>query len=216
MVVGMDRWHSVISHSVSVSAFVASLHDKSHDLSFTKWFSQAFVNDQATDYQSVVKEFFSSALRKYHTLNGYFPTTIVCYRDGVTEEENESIRVNEIAQIKEVFKVCFANCENQPCLIYIVMKKRVNARFFEKVNESKFKNPAIGTIIDRKCIRDADKEFYLISQSVTQGTVNPTQYCVILNERAPGIDLKNIQTLTFMLTHMYYNWPVFLYILKKV
>jgi len=55
-------------------------------------------------------------------------------------------------------------------------------------------------------------DFYLVSQHVTQGTVSPTHYNVIvdtLNETTatcmtPGI----LQKLTFKLTHMYYNWSV--------
>ena len=95
-------------------------------------------------------------------------------------------------------------------MIYILVKKRVDARFFEKIANffDEFKNPMIGTVIDSKIVKQTNKEFYLISQSARQGTVNPTKYYVLLNEREPYIKLIHIQTLSFMLTHMYYNWPV--------
>lgn len=95
-------------------------------------------------------------------------------------------------------------------MIFIVVKKRVDARFYEKMENlhENFKNPIIGTVVDSKVIKDTDREFYLISQSVRQGTVNPAKYHILLNEREPNIKLIHIQTLTFMLTHMYYNWPV--------
>ncbi len=216
MVIGMDTWHDSKTRSVSVCAFVSSLHDKSNDLCFTKWFSQAVVNDHTNEFYTNLNIFISNALKKYYSLNNYLPNTIVCYRDGVTDDKHEAILSEEITQIKMAFSTCFAKTEEQPCLIFIAVKKRVNARFFEKVSEGVFKNPAIGTIIDRKCIRDADKEFYLISQCVRQGTVNPTQYHVLLNERAPGISLIQIQSLTFMLTHMYYNWPVNFFNLREI
>merc|ERR1711899_705317 len=48
-------------------------------------------------------------------------------------------------------------------------------------------------------------DFYLISQSVGQGTVNPTSYNIILDES--GWPPDRIQVLTYKLTHLYYNWP---------
>ena len=60
-------------------------------------------------------------------------------------------------------------------------------------------------MIENKVVSKVDSEFYMISQSVTSGTVNPTNYRVLLNERAPSIQLNNLQSLTFMLCHMYYN-----------
>ena len=55
----------------------------------------------------------------------------------------------------------------------------------------------------------------MVSQSAMQGTVNPTHFHILVNEL---LDEKNqdnsdgfiqiLQTLTFKLTHMYYNWPV--------
>ena len=43
--------------------------------------------------------------------------------------------------------------------------------------------------------------FFLVSQSVNQGTVNPTSYNVVKD--TSGL----LQALTYNLTHLYYNWP---------
>ena len=48
-------------------------------------------------------------------------------------------------------------------------------------------------------------DFYLVSQSVRQGTVNPTSYNVIKD--TSGLKAEHIQGLTYKLTHLYYNWP---------
>jgi aubergine-like protein len=45
----------------------------------------------------------------------------------------------------------------------------------------------------------------LISQHVTQGTVNPTHYNVVHD--TIGLKPDHYQKLAFRLTHMYYNWP---------
>jgi hypothetical protein len=49
-------------------------------------------------------------------------------------------------------------------------------------------------------------DFFIISQSVRQGTVSPTHYNVIHD--GTGIKPDHIQRLTYKLTHLYYNWPV--------
>ena len=54
-----------------------------------------------------------------------------------------------------------------------------------------------------RCILRYD--FFLVSQSVRQGTVNPTSYNVIKD--TSGLKPKHIQQLTYKLTHLYYNWP---------
>ena len=48
-------------------------------------------------------------------------------------------------------------------------------------------------------------DFFLVSQSVNQGTVNPTSYNVVKD--TSGLLPKHIQALTYKLTHLYYNWP---------
>ena len=45
-----------------------------------------------------------------------------------------------------------------------------------------------------------------MSQSVRQGTVNPTSYNVVEDHNS-GLKVEHIQALTYKLTHLYYNWP---------
>ena len=82
-------------------------------------------------------------------------------------------------------------------------------------------NPPSGTVVDSdvtlperfalfdKLCRMMDflfrYDFFLVSQSVNQGTVNPTSYNVVKD--TSGLLPKHIQALTYKLTHLYYNWP---------
>ena len=56
------------------------------------------------------------------------------------------------------------------------------------------------------CVVAGRFDFFIVSQSVRQGTVNPTCYDVIYDEThmPPNI----VQRLTYKLCHLYYNWPV--------
>ena len=49
-------------------------------------------------------------------------------------------------------------------------------------------------------------DFFIVSQSVRQGTVNPTCYDVIYDETLMPPNIA--QRLTYKLCHLYYNWPV--------
>jgi aubergine-like protein len=86
-----------------------------------------------------------------------------------------------------------------------VVKKRGNARFFQQTNQG-ITNPEYGTVVDNTVTRAEWYDFYLISQSTTQGTVNPTHYNVIHD--TSGLLPEHLQKLSHKLTHMYYNWPV--------
>lgn len=47
-------------------------------------------------------------------------------------------------------------------------------------------------------------DFYLVSQSVRQGTVSPTAYNILRDES--GLTADQLQQLTYKQTHLYYNW----------
>lgn len=47
-------------------------------------------------------------------------------------------------------------------------------------------------------------DFFIISQSVRQGTVSPTNYNVIYDNS--GVSADSMQQITFKLCHLYYNW----------
>ena len=49
-------------------------------------------------------------------------------------------------------------------------------------------------------------DFYLVSQSVRQGTVTPIHYVVSYDEILMRPEF--LQRVTYKLTHLYYNWPV--------
>lgn len=49
-------------------------------------------------------------------------------------------------------------------------------------------------------------DFFVVSQSVRQGTVTPTHFNVICDNS--GLKPDHIQRMTYKMCHLYYNWPV--------
>jgi aubergine-like protein len=86
----------------------------------------------------------------------------------------------------------------------VVVKKRINNRFF-RLKGNQLQNPSPGTIIDTVVTKPTLYDFFLVSQSVRQGTVTPTSYNVIFDES--GLVPDSMQSLTYKLTHLYFNWP---------
>jgi len=141
----------------------------------------------------------SKALRKYQELNGSLPARIIMYRDGVGDGQIETVRDSEIKAIKSAFNGAAMK------FTYIIVSKRINSRFFTNGGGARPGNPPSGTVVDDVVTLPERYDFFLVSQSVRQGTVNPTSYNVI--EDSSGLQPKHIQALTYKLTHLYYNWP---------
>jgi aubergine-like protein len=109
----------------------------------------------------------------------------------------------ELRQIRDALKAI--NADKPPSLSFTIVTKRVNARFFSK-SDQRFENPIPGTIIDSVVTREKRYDFYLISQSVRQGTVTPTMYNIIWDESS--LKPTHHQQLAYKLTHLYFNWAV--------
>ena len=144
-----------------------------------------------------------AACEHYRRINNTLPEKIIIYRDGVSDGQLPLIMDYEIPQIKKAFELI--GSDYIPVMSFVVVKKRGNARFFANTGAG-ISNPPCGTVIDSVVTRAEWFDFYLISQCVTQGTVNPTHYNVVYE--TIGLKADHYQKLSFKLTHMYYNWPV--------
>ncbi|CAB4055559.1 AUB [Lepeophtheirus salmonis] len=115
------------------------------------------------------------------------------------------VKEDELKKVLNVFKN-FTTAQDQiPLLTYIIVCKRISTKFFSiGKRQNDYGNPPPGTIIDDVVTHPEKHDFYLICQSVRQGTVNPTSYNVIHNGSKWKPD--HIQRLTYKLTHLYYNW----------
>nr|XP_020860014.1 piwi-like protein 1 isoform X1 [Phascolarctos cinereus] len=197
MFVGIDCYHDTASGCESVAGFVASL-----DTSLTKWYSWCFLQKPGQEFLDGLMSCLETALGAWKKNNKQcpLPKFIFVYRDGVGDGQLQTMVDYEVPQILR----CLNSHPNYSYkLVVIVVKKRLNARFFVEKN-GRLENPSAGTVIDVEVTRPEWYDFFIISQSVRVGTVMPTHYNVIFDNT--DLTPDQIQCLTYKLCYMYYNW----------
>jgi len=197
MVIGIDTYHDSSDKKKSCGAFIASTNQH-----LTKYYSRVAIHMSSEELQRSLTISMQSALTKYHELNKELPDRIIVYRDGVGDGQIEAVFNHEVTQIQNSFKL--VGTDYNPKLTIIVVKKRINTRFFARAGNS-YQNPGPGTIVDNHVTKTNWYDFFLVAQSVRQGTVTPTHFNVIYDTSGMKADI--IQRLTYKMCHLYYNWP---------
>nr|XP_009860146.1 piwi-like protein 1 isoform X1 [Ciona intestinalis]XP_018669549.1 piwi-like protein 1 isoform X1 [Ciona intestinalis]XP_026692672.1 piwi-like protein 1 isoform X1 [Ciona intestinalis]XP_026692673.1 piwi-like protein 1 isoform X1 [Ciona intestinalis]XP_026692674.1 piwi-like protein 1 isoform X1 [Ciona intestinalis]XP_026692675.1 piwi-like protein 1 isoform X2 [Ciona intestinalis]XP_026692676.1 piwi-like protein 1 isoform X3 [Ciona intestinalis] len=199
MIVGFDTYHDSSQKGRSVGGFVASINS-----TYTRWYSSVTFQHSGVELIDGLKRCMKGALQKFHQVNGKLPARIVIYRDGVGDGQLAVVKDHEIPQLLECLKIPQYKGFT-PNVSFIVVKKRVNARFFAAGRDSELMNAPPGTIIDDTVTRPEWYDFFVVSQSVREGTVSPTHYNVVYDTSTLKPD--HMQRLTYKLCHLYYNWP---------
>ncbi|XP_050410256.1 piwi-like protein 1 isoform X1 [Patella vulgata] len=196
MYVGIDTYHDGLRKGQSVAGIISSLN-----ITATRYYSRVSFQPKGSELVDGLHVAMTGALRKYHEVNGEFPNKIIVYRDGVGDGQLAAVFQHEVFQVKQVMR-------NLGCLeaklCFMIVKKRINARFFARTPPN-YTNPLPGTIVDTEVTKPEWYDFFLVSQSVRQGTVTPTHYNIIWDET--GLQPDHMQKLSYKLTHLYYNWP---------
>ncbi|XP_043262895.1 piwi-like protein Ago3 [Colletes gigas] len=199
MICGIDVYHAGVGQQMkgSVAGFVASL-----DRLLTTWHSKICLQGRNQELVDMLQICLISAIKAYYKHNKRYPDRIIVYRDGVGDGQLETVTKYEVKQLLATFK----NIESsyQPTLTVIVVQKRINTRIFAKSQQGLI-NPPPGTIVDSNITRSDLYDFFLVSQNIRMGTVSPTHYIVIYDNK--NMKAEHIQRLTYKLCHLYYNWP---------
>ena len=104
--------------------------------------------------------------------------------------------------IDDVKKKAKANNYN-PEIIYIVVNKKVNSRFFG-MNQNQVFNPEPGSVVVEEMSVDDRFDFHLVAQKVTQGTSTPSHYVVAYD--SSKIPQEDLVRFTYEQCYNYYNW----------
>ncbi|XP_031518131.1 piwi-like protein 3 [Papio anubis] len=196
MFVGIDCFHDIVNRQKSIAGFVASTNAE-----LTKWYSQCVIQKTGEELVKELQTCLKAALDVWCKNESSMPHSIIVYRDGVGDGQLQALLDHEAKKMSTYLKTL---SPNNFTLAFIVVKKRINTRFFLK-RGSDFQNPPPGTVIDIELTRNEWYDFFIVSQSVQDGTVTPTHYNVIYD--TIGLSPNTVQRLTYCLCHMYYNLP---------
>ena len=199
MVVGYDSFHDSTNKQLSIGGFVASTNK-----TMTRFISSCTIHQMSEELLNELRGCMTNALRQYMKVNNKPPAKIFFYRDGVGDGDVEYVRDYEIIAIKNVFKQMAIQVQ----FTYIIVSKRINTRFFHKSSSSKtdsIANPLPGTVVDDVVTLPERYDFFLVPQSVRQGTITPIS-CNIVHDES-NLKPDHLQILTYKLCHLYFNWP---------
>ena len=195
MILGIDCYHDTAQRGRSVAAFISTTND-----TLTRFHSRVAFQHSGQELLDAIRTCMTAALRNYLELNKHLPERIILYRDGVGDGQLGIVKDHEIPQ----FTHCFEQFEGyNPKFAVVVVKKRINTRIFLR-DQGGLTNPPPGTVIDTEVTKPEWYDFFLVAQSVRQGTVTPTHYHVLHD--TSGLRPDHIQRLTYKLCHLYYNW----------
>nr|XP_045742421.1 piwi-like protein 3 [Mirounga angustirostris] len=198
MFIGIDCFHNTVHRRKSIAGFVSSINQE-----LTQWFSQCLFQESGQELVNGLKACLEAALKLWCKHNLFLPQAIIVYRDGVGDGQLQALLDHEVPQIESSLKSVYPE-DSGVKLTFIVVKKRINTRFFVE-SEGRLRNPLPGTVIDVEVTKRQWYDFFIVSQSVKDGTVTPTHYNVIHDTVRFTPD--RIQCLTYRLCHMYYNLP---------
>lgn len=196
MIVGIDTYHDSSKKGRSCAGVVASVN-----ADCTRYYSTVTFQMTHQELQDGLMVAMHSCLKHYHQVNHHLPEKVIIYRDGVGDGQLDAVYHQEIPQVNKAITTGGGE-DYRPAVAFIVVKKRINARFFTKRGQPG--NPPPGTVIDTVATKPMWYDFFLISQSVRQGTVGPTHYNVLWD--MTGLKPDHMQRLSYKLTHLYYNW----------
>lgn len=198
MVVGYDAYHEGGRRGgASWGAVVAS-----YNQSLTRYFGQVTRHASHQELANNFSAAVTSALGHYARVNGCLPERVLVYRDGVGDGQLNYVRDTEVAAIRE----CFTAFNFHPGFSFVVVSKRIHSRLFaEGATTGRPVNPPPGTVCDDVITLPERYDFFLVSQRVTEGTVTPTSYNILVDHNT-NLDPDRHQRLAYKLTFLYYNW----------
>ncbi|EMC99396.1 hypothetical protein BAUCODRAFT_65525 [Baudoinia panamericana UAMH 10762] len=217
IVIGADVTHPGVTSAEgtpSIAAVVGSVDDQ-----FTQFPGstrlQRSRKEEIVELGDMVKECLIDWAVKHEDK---LPTHVLFYRDGVSESQYEALRNYEIPQIKQAFKWAqeYLESKRKPerkpsdhdfKLIYVVVGKRHNTRFYRLNEEDKIRgrknNPNLkpGFVVDTVITHSHSFDFYLQSHNPIVGTGRAAHYFVLKN----NMDLtdKELQQVTHNFCYAY-------------
>ena len=195
------------------------------DAAFTSIYSLAYPIPPGQELMHGLKHCIKSALanflKKY--ANRFIPNLLIMYRDGIGENAFKEVVESEVKQITDYI----SNIKEElglspevwnPKVIYIVVNKQVNTRFFEQTVQGPvegrgtlrpiggvkaYSSAKSGTLVAQG-VTDRKYDFYIIAQKLTQGVARPTHYHVVYDSSI--LEPEKLYLLTYRLCFLDFNY----------
>ncbi|KAF8184938.1 ribonuclease H-like domain-containing protein [Mycena galopus ATCC 62051] len=141
-------------------------------------------------------------------MKGPPPRKIIFYRDGVSEGEQEKVKTEEIAAIKDACHEVWREKQVDgplPLITFICVVKRHHTIFLPNdatVDDGKTGNCRAGLAVDEAIRSPLALDFFLQSHAAIKGTSRSGHYSILLDEIFNN-NVSAIQQLSFELCHVY-------------
>ncbi|KAF2451917.1 stem cell self-renewal protein Piwi, partial [Karstenula rhodostoma CBS 690.94] len=149
---------------------------------------QAGRQEKIHDMRSMVKELLMIWKDKN---NGQLPTSILFYRDGVSESQFVHCRDYEIVEILEAYRDLIGKDKEHDKslkLTFVVVGKRHNTRFYAKEAAHSYVNGNLkpGLLVEDVVTDPSPYNFYLQSHQAIKGTARSAHYHVLRDDMQLG------------------------------
>lgn len=195
MVVGADVTHpSPDQTSVpSIAAVTASIDPKCfmYNIGLS---IQTPKKEMIVEFEDMMVEH----LTIYKQRNGFLPTKIYVFRDGVSEGQFAQVMNSELLAVHKAYQR-MAGPAAKPEVLFLLVQKRHHTRLFTGENNPKNVEP--GTVVDKHIVHATELDFYLVSHQAIKGTARPTRYHAVCNDG--NLKHDEVEQLTYYLCHLY-------------
>jgi len=219
MIIGVD-----VSHDKRVSACYGTSPGRLSCVGFTASFDaqytqyHSWVAFQTKDWDRIesAQELMTSALEQYNHKNGFYPTNVIVYRDGVSNSQLRSFVEEETYEFQQAFTALGL----RPKLTVVVVQKRVTTRLFRECPEftrrgrcdvhncrgqESHHSPAPGTVVDDTIVSAEFNDFFLVpSIAPPRATARPTRFIIVRDDL--GLTPNDMQFMTNAYCMAYQNW----------
>jgi eukaryotic translation initiation factor 2C len=193
IVMGADVTHPQAGSIVgcpSIAAVVGTVDDQ-----FMRFPGSMRLNPSRQEVIQDLEDMVLERLKHWSNVNKTLkPTSILFYRDGVSESQYAAIQAVEVRAIKSAFEKFIKskkpNATPADCAIaltFVVVGKRHNTRFFpaarDQHQDDRKGNTNIkpGFVVDSKIVSVPNVDFYLQSHQALKGTARPAHYVMLEN-----------------------------------
>ncbi|KAJ5391403.1 hypothetical protein N7509_006893 [Penicillium cosmopolitanum] len=166
-----------VNLKLGVAAIVASIDGR-----LGQWAGASRIQTSKKEILENLQDMMVDRLHRWQKVNKTLPTSILVYRDGVSEGQYNDVMTAEMSSIRDAIKRVYQG--SSPKITFIIVTKRHHVRFYPTSSEGcdDKNNCKNGTIIDRVVTRPWYYDFYLQAQAPLQGSARPAHYVVLHDE----------------------------------